>query len=252
MLLGKTDEAAVERLLELAIEDGQRSDVTWEELEKETGIGYSRGWLIVIRQILEQSYPQLLVSVDEVYKEADAQYVRAKRAFDRLQKEKAEEDPDFHIAEFMDPGTFREAFLAEVVRHARDREHDPFTKKDGQSWGLIAVRLDLPESRVRKLYRFGGYAKDKGSRIGRGGRWAYDDPTLYTEHRRREGAMIPVDLRGRPAPDDLLNAGDHHKAEVLAEIDQGLTPKPNGHKPTKAAAKRPAKRPAKKATTEKV
>lgn len=79
--------------------------------------------------------------------------------------------------------------------------------RDGQqlSWGEIAVRLGVPESRVRAMYRHNGIKKDLGLRIGKGGRYAYDDPTLYRDNRKREGAHIPLEKKGRPRVEELLN-----------------------------------------------
>lgn len=42
---------------------------------------------------------------------------------------------------------------------------------DQQSWGLIAARAGMPESRVRKIYRDTTGDSDKGNRIGKGGRY---------------------------------------------------------------------------------
>jgi hypothetical protein len=73
------------------------------------------------------------------------------------------------------------------------------------SWGEIAVRCGLAESYVRKCYTSIGVQKAIGLRIGKGGRFAYSDPTLYLENRKAEGAHIPADFKGRPAPEQLLN-----------------------------------------------
>lgn len=53
--------------------------------------------------------------------------------------------------------------LAKKVRTARD--------KDKLSWGWIAARAGLPESRVRRLYVEAGGTLE-GNRIGKGGRYA--------------------------------------------------------------------------------
>jgi hypothetical protein len=73
------------------------------------------------------------------------------------------------------------------------------------SWGEINVRMGLSEGRVRKLYKLSG-KKDIGQRTGQGGRFAYQDPTLYLEHMKKEGAVIPVTLKGRPKAEQCLNA----------------------------------------------
>lgn len=80
------------------------------------------------------------------------------------------------------------------------------------SWGEIMVRLGKSEGQVRKLYRKNGLKKDLGLRIGKGGRFAYDDPVLYLDNRKQEGAHIPLDHKGRPTPEMLLNF--HAKEEA--------------------------------------
>lgn len=80
------------------------------------------------------------------------------------------------------------------------------------SWGEIMVRLGRTEGEVRKLYRKNGLKKDLGLRIGKGGRFAYDDPTLYQENRKVEGAHIPLDHKGRPTPEMLLNFDKQEEA----------------------------------------
>jgi hypothetical protein len=73
------------------------------------------------------------------------------------------------------------------------------------SWGELAVRFGVSESYVRECFKLAGVEKDLGLRIGKGGRFAYGDPTLYLENRKAEGAQIPVELKGRPAVEQLLN-----------------------------------------------
>lgn len=54
--------------------------------------------------------------------------------------------------------------LAKAIVAARDKEK--------LSWGVIAARADIPESRVRSLYRsVKGDDADRGNRIGKGGRY---------------------------------------------------------------------------------
>lgn len=49
-----------------------------------------------------------------------------------------------------------------------------------QSWGLIAVRTRMPESRVRTVFTEVSALDSRGLRIGHGGRWVQDDPRFYT------------------------------------------------------------------------
>lgn len=82
----------------------------------------------------------------------------------------------------------------------------PMRTDEALSWGEIAVRCGQPESKVRKVFKDTGAKKDLGLRIGKGGRWAYDEPEFYLEHRKAEGAEIPSDLKGRPKVEQLMNA----------------------------------------------
>lgn len=99
----------------------------------------------------------------------------------------------------------------ELIRKLRDDQQ--------LSWGEIMVRTGLTEGQVRKLYRKDGTKKDLGTRIGKGGRFAYDDGTLYTDNRKREGAHIPVDKVGRPQVHELLNYIERDEAKQAGHGD---------------------------------
>lgn len=144
---------------------------------------YSRVWQILRRDYLERCEPALLVDSAKLLADGLAQAMAAnEEAAWRTPARKGE----------LPNGEMR--VLGPVVTALRNQELC--------SWGEINVRLGLPESRIRKAY---GGKKDLGTRIGKGGRFAYDDPTLYLEHRRVEGAHIPADKVGRPKPEELLN-----------------------------------------------
>lgn len=82
------------------------------------------------------------------------------------------------------------------------------------SWGEISVRLGIPESRVRALYRANDTKQDKGLRIGKGGRFAFDDGNLYRDNRKKEGAWIPLEVgRRKPSVQELLNFVDQGEAK---------------------------------------
>lgn len=166
------DAEAVAELLEFALplmeSDGR---IPWSKVEEHTGIKYSRGWLIVRRAWLEANHPDFLVDVPALSKAM-------------LAKHGSEYDFNKHVVE-------------PIAAHLRDVE--------ALSWGEIAVRFGLPESRVRKSYRKGGVKKDLGLRIGKGGRFAYDDQALYQANMKAEGAWIPVTQKMRPTPADCLN-----------------------------------------------
>ena len=53
--------------------------------------------------------------------------------------------------------------------------------QDDDSWGMIAVRTNLPESRVRKLYAENCGKRSEGQRKGMGGRWLKDDQRYYQD-----------------------------------------------------------------------
>jgi hypothetical protein len=92
----------------------------------------------------------------------------------------------------------------------------PMREVQNLSWGEISVRVGKPESKIRSCFRATNAKKDIGLRIGKGGRMAYDDKELYLEHRKAEGAQIPVEVKGRPAVTNLLNAANPTTGEVVA------------------------------------
>lgn len=80
----------------------------------------------------------------------------------------------------------------------------------GTSWGVIAERATISESKARKIWGEHTGVDSKGLRIGKGGRYAYGDESLY-EPNRKIGIPHP-DRSGKPV---LNAAGDALK---------GLTP----------------------------
>lgn len=87
--------------------------------------------------------------------------------------------------------------IAKVIVKLRDQ---------GVSWGEINVRLGISEGRVRSLFAKHSGRKDRGLRIGRGGRFVTDNPTLYLENMKAEGAVISADYKGIPQdPAKCLN-----------------------------------------------
>lgn len=169
----------LEAALPLMAADGR---IPWSKVEAVTGIKYSRGWLIVRRAWLEANNPEALVDLNKVIPSA---------------MEKYGQDYDF----------FRHVLGAVVADH-RDKQE--------LSWGEIAVRVGRPESQVRKAYRALGAKKDLGLRIGKGGRFAYDEPVLYQDNMKAEGAYIPVTVKMRPALTECLNFHPKDEAKVPA------------------------------------
>jgi len=65
-------------------------------------------------------------------------------------------------------------------------------RAEGNSWGLIAVRCNVPESRVRSEFAKATGNKSQGIRIGKGGRFYYGDQDLYQDVLNPTGTLIPV------------------------------------------------------------
>lgn len=64
-------------------------------------------------------------------------------------------------------------------------------RQKGTSWGEIAVRLSVPESRVRGAYKEATGKLSEGQRCGRGGRFLNADPDLYADVLQAPGTVIP-------------------------------------------------------------
>lgn len=142
----------------------------------DTDIGYNRGWLVVRYEWLKANDPAKLVPARELM------------AKGTLEAAKAGNSQSYDVTR---------AVLAPLVAGLKDG--------DQQSWGEISVRLGLPEGLCRKAYRATDAKKDRGVRNGKGGRFAFDDGTLYQDNRKKEGAWIPTEVKGRPAVEQLLN-----------------------------------------------
>lgn len=151
--------------------------IKWAAVETLTGIKYSRGWLILRHAYLAQNQPNLIVDVAKLVAND------TKQATD--QKRLNEYEP---VRDTISP----------IVTSMRDIE--------GLSWGEIMVRTNgMGEGAVRKAYRATGGKKDLGLRVGKGGRFAYDEPTLYLENMKVQGAHISLDAKGRPVREQCLN-----------------------------------------------
>lgn len=189
-----TSQAEVAALIEIGVPlMDAAGTVPWAKIEAATGIKYSRGWLIVRRAYLEANMPELLVDTQAFIQQAQAKAKEANKL--------SEFNPDRDV-------------VSDLAAHLREAKC---------SWGEIAVRLGLPESKVRTAYKLKGGKKDLGLRIGKGGRFAYDDPTLYRANRKAEGAHIASDFTKKPQEVELLN----YQPEVPA-----TTAKPKATKKT--------------------
>lgn len=148
-----------------------------------SGWDYSRTWQVARRWVIEAKTPKLIVDCSALIKGKDADQV----------------DP----------------ILAKVVIDL----HDGPTQA---SWGEINVRMGLSEGRVRKLYAKYSGKKDRGLRTGQGGRFVTDNPTLYLDNMKREGAEIAEDFKGIPTkPEQCLN----YKKPVAKRVRKPRTPK---------------------------
>jgi hypothetical protein len=66
-------------------------------------------------------------------------------------------------------------------------------RAEGKSWGVIAVLADTTEGKVRNLFKEATGAKSQGQRIGKGGRWLYNEQGLYEGEFNKPGTTIPAD-----------------------------------------------------------
>jgi hypothetical protein len=141
-------------------------------------INYNRWWLFVRRAWFQVNEPTRLVDIDPI-----------------LAAHKAK------IAELQlsDPGLVYDELqvLGPIAADLRF--------KQGYSWGDIMCLMGITEGRARKAFERAEHLKSRGLRNGRGGRFAYNDPTLYLENMKSEGAQLPADLRGRPVREQALN-----------------------------------------------
>lgn len=118
-----------------------------------------------------------------------------------------------------------EALLAEVTVALRAGSGwDGHYEGQALSWGRIAVAIgyfaygDLksPEGRVRRLFETGtkNQVASAGTRIGRGGRWLDNDPTLYPGNHKAIGVESP-----KPRAEDrkvLAEGAEEYTSKVKA------------------------------------
>lgn len=68
-------------------------------------------------------------------------------------------------------------------------------RAEGISWGVIGELAGLPESRIRKAFAAATVLDSKGQRIGKGGRFAFADGSLYEPTPATGFAMKPGSKR---------------------------------------------------------
>lgn len=177
--------------------DGRVRD--YKAIEEATGVNYNRGWLLVRQAWLAMNQPQVLVDLKPLAAEAAAHQAKAEQDLLR-QAAKAKNDKD---AEHFQRLAATAAY--DFARHVVGPQVRELRMQGEISWGEISVRLNLPESTCRNGFNKVSDRKDRGLRIGKGGRFAYGDPTLYLDNRKKEGAHIAITFKMRPRPEDLMN-----------------------------------------------
>lgn len=92
---------------------------------------------------------------------------------------------------------------------------------EDHSWGEIAVRCQMAESKIRRMYTEATELKSQGQRIGKGGRFYYgpvDGYPLYEDVLKPTGTQIP---KGAPRAVALEAAGDqkliHQDVQEIAK-----------------------------------
>ena len=170
-------------------------------IEEATGVNYNRGWLIIRRGFLLETAPEKLLDMQQLAVEAKA---KQDAIVAQLEKELKAAKTD---AEAERVTRLMEAARYDYKRHVVGAQVKRLRLELGQgiSWGEISVRLDTPESTCRGAFNSVSDRKAKGLRIGRGGKFAYGDGSLYDENRKTEGAHIRIEQVMRPKPEDLIN-----------------------------------------------
>jgi hypothetical protein len=84
------------------------------------------------------------------------------------------------LAQDIKAGIVPGGFLAQPETNTAKSAMVAKLRAEGESWGLISVRFQEPESRTRKAFTEGTGLDSKGLRIGQGGRYVMDDHRFYT------------------------------------------------------------------------
>lgn len=150
--------------------------VAWSKVQDKIPgltIKYSRGWLIIRRAWLEVNTPDALVDTDAIVKAHKAKIDELNEH--RKQGEEALTFDEYHV-------------LGTIVAELHDKN---------MSWGEIMCRMGIVEGRARKALERSKHIKTRGLRTGKGGRFVFDDPTLYLDNMKSEGVHWQDDYRGR-------------------------------------------------------
>lgn len=169
----------VNKLIKAALDENGNFKGGWKTIVTESSIGYSRGWLIVRREHLVRTQPNLIVNADALV-----------QAFVESGK----------VTTLVNPKDLEAAALSGVVKELHKLDGS------GESWGEIMVRLGRNEGIVRKAFEYGTTLRSLGQRTGRGGRFAAGRADLYTDNMVKQGAHVPVGVSVRTiAKDELVN-----------------------------------------------
>lgn len=85
----------------------------------------------------------------------------------------------------------RRAALAPEAFRPFSQENVVALRAEGESWGMIGVRLNVPESQVRRAFKAASGTLSEGQRIGKGGRFLNQDGVLYSDVLKETGTTIP-------------------------------------------------------------
>lgn len=91
-------------------------------------------------------------------------------------------------------------------------------RAEGQSWGRIAVLTGLSEGKVRTTFKEATGAKSQGQRIGKGGRWLYNDQTLYEAEFNKPGTTIPANAPEFRGSEGARQANEAQRNLITADI----------------------------------
>ncbi len=167
---------------------------TRKAVQADTGLNYSQLWLYTRRQEVQGTSLDL-AQVTTAATGGDAQAMS-----DLMMKIRVLRQP-----------TFNRALNGEL------------TEVKGVSWGEIAVRCNLPESRVRSLFLQQTGIKSEGQRIGKGGRYVTDDPALYQGNLRITGLAIPNETKRCDYRSLIVDLEDAITAKDAAKIKAAIT-----------------------------
>ena len=87
----------------------------------------------------------------------------------------------------------------------------------GFSWGEIAVKAQIPESRVRKLFSAHTNVRSEGLRKGAGGRFLRDEEAYYMGDARVTGTVFEAD-KAIPSPEQVNGVEALVATRSLAEL----------------------------------